>query len=39
MQVAGAVAVRDQDSFTTGREPNVFAELVFEEFDANRSFC
>ena len=31
-----AIAVRDQDGFASGREPDVLAELVFEQFDANR---
>jgi hypothetical protein len=29
-------AVRDQYGFACGRQPHVFAELVFEQFDADR---
>jgi hypothetical protein len=32
-----AIAVCDQDGFACGRETDVFAEPVFEMFDANRS--
>ena len=32
-----AIAVRDQDGFTSGREPDVLAELVFKQLDADGS--
>lgn len=31
-----AIAVRDQNGFASGRQPDIFAELVFEQFDADR---
>jgi hypothetical protein len=31
-----AIAVRDQNDFASSSQPNVFAELVFEQFDADR---
>jgi hypothetical protein len=31
-----AIAVRDQHSFASSRQPDVFAELVFEQFDPDR---
>jgi hypothetical protein len=30
-----AIAVRDQDSFATSGEANIFAKLVFEDFETN----
>ena len=32
-----AIPVGDQHRFAAGRQPNVFAKLVFEMFDSNRS--
>jgi hypothetical protein len=31
-----AIAVRDQHGFASSRQPDVFAELVFEQFDPDR---
>jgi hypothetical protein len=31
-----AIAVRDQNDFASGSQSDVFAELVFEQFDADR---
>ena len=31
-----AIAVRDHDGFTSGRQADVLAELVFEQLDADR---